>query len=158
MAEANLSGTNEEPFDRLFYHIDADNILHDIPNVLPHYIPCDIPHSIPNDMKNDMTNDGLNHNADEYVPDRRPVLSQPDLNISHLSNASKQILSVKHTSSPVQGTEGELSEVVKTLTLQIMLSRLTPLELSVFTNDALKREFQTLIEHRLVPSSEKVHY
>ena len=73
-----------------------------------------------------MTNDGLNSNADEFVPDRRPVLSQPDLNMSHLPHASKQILSVKHSSSPIRGIEEELSEVMKTLKQQVMLSRLPP--------------------------------
>ena len=147
IAEANLNVCKEGTPDK---HFDLTS------NYIPTHIWTDVPTDYHNDILDINPSDIINEMpfdaADEIVPDRKPMLSRPKPEFPHFPNYSTHILPVKDLSPPKQSIEGELSQVVKTLTQQVMLSRLPPPERSVFTGDALKypgwkREFQTLIEH-----------
>ncbi|XP_060596015.1 uncharacterized protein LOC132750093 [Ruditapes philippinarum] len=81
---------------------------------------------------------------------------------SHRETYSSQGLPV-NAPVPSFNAEQGIIELAKSLAEQVSLTRLPPPEPTVFSGDPLKypgwkAAFQTLIEHRNIPSSERIHY
>ncbi|MES9904690.1 MAG: DUF1759 domain-containing protein, partial [Sedimenticola sp.] len=121
-------------------------------------------YSVPRSIGNVSFN--LNPGVPSFVPESIPQASTQNTHANIDTNLRPGVGVAGANvpcSSSISNTEQGLIELAKSLADQVSLSRLPAPEPSTFTGDPLsypgwKSAFQTLIERRQIPPSERIHY